>query len=134
MRRTLGTLAVLLILAGCGDQTSAGSPSPESPTQEVVLLTQTAGGGDVEDRATDVSDEDDLTAYVDQFDDPLAQQVVEAAARLEGSTVLAQVVYVGCGAPSSAQLKGEVIVPAKVDDADKECFAPVTTVALAATD
>lgn len=97
-----------------------------------MLVSQTAGRGEVEDRATDVTAEADLTAYVDQFDDPLAAKVVKAAEKLDG-TVLAQVVYVGCDVPPGAQVRGDVIVADKVDDSMKECFAPVTTVALAAT-
>lgn len=130
MRRLLGTLAVLLALAGCGDESSRESP-PAAP--DVLLVHATAGGGSVEKQATDVTDDADLAAYVAQFDDGLAQQVSEAAREVGGDTVLAQVVSVGCDVPPTAHLEGGAIVPAAVPRPTPECFAPVTTVALAST-
>ena len=128
MRRLLGTLALLLVAAGCGDETSAESP-PASP--EMLLVSQTAGGGDPEAHATDVTDEADLAAYVAQFDDTLATKVTQAASDVAGDTVLAQVVSVGCDVPRNAHVRGDVIVPVKVAKPKPECFAPVTTVAVA---
>src|SRR6478609_2970610 len=105
MRRLLGTLAVLLTLAGCGSDTTAASPPASA---EVVLVSQTAGGGDTEPQATDVTDEADLTAYVAQFDDSLATKVTKAARAAGDGRVLAQVVSVGCDVPPSAHLEGDV--------------------------
>ncbi len=44
---------------------------------------------------------------------------------------MAQVVSVGCDVPPGATVQDGVIVPEKVASPLKECFAPVTTVALA---
>jgi hypothetical protein len=136
MRRTLGTLAllamVLVALAGCGDdQAVTVSPPPVDP---VTLVSGTAGGGDLATSATDVSEHATLAAYVEQFDDPFAAKVTSAAGRVDvgnGQALLAQVVAIGCDAPPSAHVRGDVIVPAKVASPLQECFAPVTTVALA---
>ena len=92
----------------------------------------TAGGGETETRATDVTDDADLASYVGQFDDAFAAKVTEAAQALEGDVVLAQVVAVGCDVPPSAHVQDGVIVPEDVASPMKECFAPVTTVGLAA--
>ena len=133
MRRTLGTLALLLAtlpsLGGCGDDTSAQSPPAEAA--DVILVSATAAGGDVETRATDVTDEAGLTAYVELLDDSLATRVTKAAGEVHGDVVLAQVVSVGCDVPPSAEVQGDVIVPAEVAKPMKECLAPVTTVAVA---
>jgi hypothetical protein len=133
MRRTLGALALLLAtlpsLGGCGDDTSAQSPPAGAPA--VTLVSATAGGGDVETRATDVTDDADLAAYVEQLDDSLATKVTEAAGDVHGDVVLAQVVSIGCDVPPSAEVQGDVIVPAEVAKPMKECLAPVTTVAVA---
>lgn len=130
MRRTLGTLALLLSVAGCGSDTQV-TQFDDQPAPDVTLVHATAGGGESETKATDVSDEADLAAYVAQFDDELAAKVTQAAGEVEGDVVLAQVVSVGCDVPPGASLEGDVIVPKKVADPKQECFAPVTTVALA---
>jgi hypothetical protein len=135
MRRTLGALAVLLALTGCGSGTSTDSPPTRTPAEtppEVTLVSATAAGGETEAQATDVSDDADLAAYVAQFDDAFAAEVSAAARKAQGD-VLAQVVSIGCDVPPGASLQDDdVIVPEKVADPKQECFAPVTTVALAA--
>jgi len=131
MRRTLGTVAILLAVAGCGSDD--GVPRPDDqPAPAVTLVHATAGGGKVERRATDVSEEADLTAYVAQFDDALAARVTEAAGALDGDVVLAQVVAVGCDVPPEAYVAGDVIVPYRIAKPTPECYAPVTTVGVTA--
>ena len=137
MRRLLGTLAVLLtalpLLTGCGDDVGAGqSPAPgATPDVAITLVHATAGKGDPEQRATDVTERADLTAYVAQFSDDLAAKVTRAARSAGGDPVLAQVVAVGCDVPPGAHLEDDVIVPEQVPSPLEECFAPVTTVAVA---
>lgn len=138
MRRPLGTLAALLTaltsLASCGDDVGAGqSPSPgASPRVEVTLVHATAGRGHPETTATDVTERADLAAYVERFTDALATRVTKAARAAGGNPVLAQVVSLGCDVPPGAHLEDGAIVPAEVASPMKECFAPVTTVAVAA--
>ena len=126
-------LAVAAAVAGCGEDTEVPGPADDRPTtQEVVLVSQTAGGGEPASEPTDVSAPADLASYVEQFDDRLATKVTEAAQSFDGDEVLAQVVAVGCDVPPGARLSGGVLVPEKVASPLQECFAPVTTVALAA--
>lgn len=136
MRRTLGTLALLLTLVGCGDDdaSDADVDHPAEP-ETVVLVHATAGGGDAATQTTDVTSDDDLAGYVEQFDDSLAAKVTEAAAGIDlGSdqALVAQVVSVGCDVPPGASVQENVIVPEKVPSPMQECLAPVTTVGLAA--
>ena len=137
MRRLLGTIAVLLAtlpsLGGCGDDTGVGrSPAPgATPGVEMTLVHATAGRGHPEERATDVTEKADLAAYVAQFSDDLAAKVTRAAGAAGGVPVLAQVVAVGCDVPPGAHLEDDVIVPEEVPSPMEECFAPVTTVAVA---
>ena len=131
-------LALGATTAACGDDTGhSASPAPESPapgSARVVLISATAAGGDPETRATDVTDEADLTAYVEQFHGALARQVAEAAGRAGGGTLFAQVVSIGCDKPVSARLEtsGDRVemVPTPPRTTHRECLAPVTTVGL----
>ncbi|WP_343907341.1 hypothetical protein [Nocardioides aquiterrae] len=132
MRRLLGTLALVLTLAGCGDDVGAGrSPAPgATPDVEVTLVHATAGRGQPEQRATDVTEKAALAAYVAQFSDVLAAKVTKAARATNANPVLAQVVAVGCDVPPGARLEDDHFVPADVAAPRQECFAPVTTVAV----
>jgi len=123
----------VLALAGCGSDTAVESPpaDPPPPATDVTLVSATAGGGKTEAKATDVSDDADLAAYVAQFDDGFAAEVSEAAREVDGDVVLAQVVAVGCYVPLGASLDDGVLVPEKLGDPNQECLAPVTTVAVA---
>ncbi|MCW2772045.1 MAG: hypothetical protein JWN91_371 [Nocardioides sp.] len=134
MRQLLGTtLVAMTLLAGCGDDRAA-DVSPPAEVDPVTLVSGTAGDGDPARHATDVSEDAALAAYVEQFDHPFAAKVTGAAGQIDlgsGQALLAQVVAIGCDAPTSAHVLGNVIVPAKVASPLQECFAPVTTVALA---
>lgn len=132
---------LLLALAACGDDNAGDSPPTDSsPTDSgaaapVTLVSGTAGGGDVETQATDVTDPAALASYVERLDGSLASEVTAAAGELAvgaDESLLAQIVAVGCDVPPSAALEGDVIVPAEVPSPMKECFAPVTTVGLVA--
>jgi len=124
----------VLALAGCGDD-AATTPPPEPEVDPVVLVSGPAGGGDSATESTDVTGEDALASYLEQFEQSLAAKVSVAAAKVDvgdGERLVAQVVSVGCDVPPGATVRGDEIVPDKVDSPLKECFAPVTTVALAA--
>jgi hypothetical protein len=134
MRQLLGTtLLAFTLLGGCGDD-SGSDMGPTAETHPITLVSGTAGGGEPEPQATDVTGDAALASYVEQFDDSLAGEVTSAAGKVDvtdGEALLAQVVSVGCDVPPSAHLRGDVIVPAKVAKPMMECLAPVTTVGLA---
>jgi hypothetical protein len=139
MRQILGTLAALLALAGCGESGQVdhdGADAASEPARRVTLVSGTAAGGAVARSATWVSDDDAAAAYLADFRPPFAHKLGRAIDRLRGDgEVLASVVAVGCGVPESARVVetngGYAFVAAEVASPLRECFAPVTTVALA---
>ena len=140
--------AGVLALTGCGGSSSDvasdpggtatsadGIPSPE----EVVIVDATAARGRVDLAGSRVDTPSTLADFTAQFRGDLGDQVSAAVAGLDlsdGRTPYAAVVGLGCDVPPSVGVtksSGEVVfVPAKVTKPLKECFAPVTTVAVAA--
>lgn len=148
MRHLLGTLALLLVVAGCGsesagagatdgDQAPGDAPSVEAST--VTLVSATAGGGEPATRATTLATDAAVASYVQQFDRSFGAAVAEAAGEKpvdDGEVLLAQVVSIGCDKPLGATVRqgagGPVMVATPVESPRRECLAPVTTVGLAA--
>ena len=161
MLRTLGTLlatTALLVAAACGEDTgsddtraedtpASASSSPPSGTgdvgfTEVAILHDTAAGGEVSSRAVALEDQQAVEAFVADLDsDKLAgevQDTADAAQPPAGQVLVGSVVSIGCDVPPGVDVQrtdgGVEITPLKVPSPQKECFAPVTTVALVTVD
>ncbi len=157
MKRLLGPalLAVLLLLAGCGDSTSDSASDPASqpssttasdePTeaaapQTIAIVSQTAAGGEVDLNAVPVDDDAALQEFTAQFNKAgLEEKIATAVAGAtvpEGYTVMGAVVSIGCDVPPDVSVEqgpdGWVVTPHKVPSPLQECFAPVTSVAIVA--
>jgi hypothetical protein len=126
----------------------SAAPSGASSTRgavdftEVALLSETAAGGEVEQRATVLDDASAVNGFAAQFEtgamsDGLTTAVREADVA-EGQELAAAVVSIGCDVPPGVTVQklegGVAILPLKVKSPLKECLAPVTTVALVAVD
>jgi len=141
MRRTLGITALLLALAACGsDQEPANDapgPGVGPAVTQVALLTGTSAGGEVTTVPTVLADDAAVQEYADQFrNDELGGEIVTTAAKTEvpaGQQLGAAVVAVGCEVPTRVVATGtddDVALHAVLPSPTKECFAPITTVAL----
>ncbi|MBA2955958.1 hypothetical protein GON03_16595 [Nocardioides sp. MAH-18] len=140
MRRTLGILVLLLGLAGCGDGEPSRGDVQTDPTPEITqvdLLTGTAAGGSVTSTATVLPDDAAVQDYAAQFrNDELGGEVVAAADDADvpdGQQLAAAVVAVGCEVPTDVEGTydgGAVQVSATVPRSDRQCLAPITSVAL----
>jgi hypothetical protein len=141
MRTVLGTLVLLLALAGCGSDeghTDGGlkpdpSASEAAQVTQVALVTGTSAGGEVTTALTVLADEAAVRTYADQFRNDGFQGEIVAAARKadvpEGQQLAAAVVAIGCEVPTKVfgtEDDLRVVLPSPT----KECFAPITTVAL----
>lgn len=135
MRRTLGTIALLLALAGCGasePDPDARDPDPSDVTQ-VALLSATSAGGEVTSVPTVLADAAAVREYAAQFrGEELEREIIDTASETdvpEGQQLAAAVVAVGCEVPTEVTgTSGDL--HAVLPSSTKECFAPVTTVAL----
>lgn len=162
MRRILGIILAALLLSSivaCGsgesDSETATDPTPsatDEPTSsaddgpvdftEVALVSQTAAGGTVSDRATLLADDDAVQAFSEQFDGAsIARKIaseVDAVDVPDGEVIAAAVISIGCDVPpgvSVTKSQGVLLVTAlKVRKPLPECFAAVTTVALVLVD
>ncbi len=155
MRRTLGPLLLTALLttaltAGCGSDDSTvsdqGSPSPAGDGavefDQVALVSQSAAGGRVGERATVLDDSAAVASFSRQFQTDAVANRIESEIRKadvpDDQTVLGAVVSVGCDVPPGVSVQrvgGAIVVtPMKVKSPLQECLVAVTTVALVAVD
>ena len=161
MKRTLGTLlatSALLLAAACGEDTggddtraedtsASASSTPQGGDDgvaftEVAILHDTAAGGEVSTEPVPLDDQEAVDAFVAGLDsDKLAgevQDAVDGADPAGGQVLVGSVVSIGCDVPPGVAVQrtdsGVEITPLKVPSPQKECFAPVTTVALVTVD
>ncbi|QWF23405.1 hypothetical protein KM427_06690 [Nocardioides sp. LMS-CY] len=144
MRRTLATVALVLLLAGgCGDdrggEAPGAAPASLAPGEiiEVAILTGTSAGGRVTTELTVLADEQAVRRYVERFrNDRLQGQIVRAAERArvpEDRRLAAAVVAIGCEVPTrvvGTSTGGETVVRAVLPSPTKQCLAPITSVVL----
>jgi hypothetical protein len=141
MRRILGTLLLLSVLVGCGDDegTPTADPSADQSGPELVqMIVLTSAGGEVSPEAYFVDDRDQMKAYVKTFEDrddvtAALQQAAEDAADRDGRLAVATVA-IGCDVPPGVGITegehGWEVTPRKIVDPKQECFAAATSIAL----
>jgi hypothetical protein len=148
-----------LLAAGCADagDGTADDASPADPTSaatsdsksappsaewtEVAIVHATAAGGSVSTNPVRVDSDEALDGFVAQFERPdLGQKVRSAVAGADipdGHVPAAAVVALGCDVPPGVSVVTDRelrVVPDKVASPLKECFAPVTSVAVLTLD
>jgi len=145
MRYLIGTLALTALLAtGCGSEDGSGTPdagSPSEPTTrgpvetgKVVILHGTAAGGAQNSDAA-VALPGGSDRLLDGIKNPLARQVRAKVNNWQaGDSRLYGYVFVGCDVPSDVEVErmGDhfEMTPKYAGATHKECFAPVTSIAL----
>ena len=141
MRRILGTALLLLALVGCGSESDGPTAGDDTPAvadvTQVALLTGSSAGGEVTTEPTPLPDDAAARAYAAQFrNDVLQGEIVSTANQTQvpdGQQLAAAVVAVGCEVPEQVVGTGsgdDLALHAPLPSPTKECFAPITTVAL----
>jgi hypothetical protein len=150
MRRLLGSLVLLIALgalAGCGDEEpgTADDPAGPSTTQaagppEVVQIVSRSAAGPAGSSTTPtVLDSDQAVAdFLARFDSSAfvgeIQDAVDAHDPEPGRVTAAVVLAVGCDVPTGATITedgaGWRVTPTKVPSPQKNCYVPVTSVAV----
>ena len=162
MRRALGTLllpALLVLLltgaAGCGNATdsasdnssgsgtpSSGSASGSGPARTVALISQSNAGGRVNPTATALDGRAAIASFAAQFHagdlEARLQQAVDRNDPAPGRVLAAAVVAIGCDVPRGVEVEhagaGVQVTARAAKSSPKECFVPVTTVAVVDVD
>jgi hypothetical protein len=153
-------LVVLLAgAAGCGDATDAtsgsASDSPSSagtsssgaspgagPAETVAMISQSNAGGRVGPALTALDSRSAIASFAAQFHagdlGGRLQEVVDQHDPGPGRVLAAAVVSIGCDIPSGVEVErtadGLQVTPRAAKGSTKECFVPVTTVAVVDVD
>lgn len=136
-------IAVLVWCAACGsagqpDSARTSSSGLSEPTLVGLYSGTAAGGTHLGSLAIDVGTEEGRRTVLDDLRAPLAQTVADAIDAVvvpEGQRLYAGVVAIGCGTPVDAKIvahdDGVRFDPVYDRKPPMECFAAVTTIALA---
>jgi len=152
------TLLVAVLTAGCGDQTgsdtasgrpstsgtpsSGGSAPAAGPARTVAVLSQSNAGGEVDPTPTALDSRAAIASFAGQFDaGDLAARLQQAVDRNDpgpGRVLAAAVVAIGCDVPRAVEVDrtdgGLEVTPQATKGPTRECFVPVTTVAVVDVD
>jgi hypothetical protein len=117
-------------------------PEPDVEVEVIRIVSQTAAGGEIGASALRIDQPAGMAELVRGFRTPeLAvkiRRVVEKAELATGQALYGQVIAIGCDVPpsASAAVDGDavMITAGKVVNPLPECFAPVTSVAIARVD
>lgn len=158
MRRLLGTLLLVLFLTACGSDTGdtdssvedspttsdtpTSSETPEPGDDVVEIVSETAAGGQAGGTAVRIDRPAGMGRLTRDFRTPgLSEKIRSVVQRIkiaEGQALYGAVIAVGCDVPPSASVEvtdGKVVITAgKVANPLPECFAAVTSVAIAVVD
>jgi hypothetical protein len=123
-----------------GDPTPSGSAEPDATVVEIV--SETAAGGEQGGPAIRIDRPAGMARLTRDFRTPrLAAKIRSVVRRTQvepGQALYGAVIAVGCDVPPSASVEvtdGTVVItPGKVVDPMPECFAAVTSVAIALVD
>lgn len=138
MRTLIAALLLIPLLAACGDDEDETTESAAPQPREVTTLVLTSAGGKVDPAVTWTDDRKALKGYLRTFDDrddvaDAIRQAVTDAGEREGRLAVATV-GIGCDSPEGVTIvegeQGWEVTAGKVVDQKKECFAPMTTIAV----
>ncbi len=146
-RSAVGTALFLLAVGGCGDAAStqdasgpaeASALTGDTSARLLEIVTGTAAGGEVDPTPVPVRDATELSGFLEQFSNQgfvrELRLAVRAAEVAEGQLLVASVVAVGCEVPTEVSVLGPpgdvTIVAVPSVRSPRECFAPMTSVAL----
>ena len=153
MRRALGLLllASLLstgLLTGCATDEVRSAPEDSPPRTgrveftQVALVSRSAAGGEVDERATVLEGPRAVQRFAAQFRTDAMRDALRAAVAgsdvPDGETLVGAVVMLGCDRPAGVSVArrggGLEIVALAPATTHPECFVAVTTVALVSVD
>ncbi len=132
------------LLAACGSEPSGSSGSPSDDPQAtgeptiIGVYSGTAAGGKAVAPVVDVGHFGGQTDLLGVIRGPLRAEVMTAITDTvipDGQRLVGGIVSIGCGTPSSAELadkgNGLIFTPVWKTKPPQECFAAVTSIALA---
>jgi hypothetical protein len=123
-------------------QSPTASDTPANHDEVIKIVSETAAGGTAGGPAVRVDRPAGMARLTRDFRNPglttKIRAVVHGTKVAEGQALYGAVIAVGCDVPPSASVEvteGKVVITAgKVADPIPECFAPVTSVAIALVD